>query len=200
MINNISETMPTNPGSGDTAPWKTLIVSGIIFAIMLLIAAIIAWGYKPALKSSIRKNEARITELDNVAPKAETEARFIRFYSQLSNIGVLLSTHTSLIPVFSALESNTMEYVGISSMAIDVDSRKMDIDAFADSFETLAGQVALYQSIPNADKITLQSSVLSDKIVSFKLKGEFSSLFFKFVPIIEQQIDQSEEQEAETNQ
>jgi len=200
MPDNIPKMIPANAIDEGTVPWKTLIVSGIIFGIMLIITAVIALGYKPILATSIKRNETRIAELDSVAPKAETEAKFIRFYSQLSNISILLSSHTSLIPVFDAFEANTMDRVGLVSMSINVEDRRIDVSALADSFETLAGQIALYENISGADKITLYSSALTDKLINFKLKGEFSPVFFKFTPVIKQQIEQSTEQAISSEQ
>jgi hypothetical protein len=192
MANNIPTQTEASPGS---VPWKALVFSGVIFGISLMIYAGIAFGYKPFLTSSIDNIDAQISELDRVAPKKESEEEFIQFYSQVTNIRDLLSSHVSAMPFFDAIEKNTFSQVTFSDFLISVSAKMASVSGFAGSYNNLANQLAAYENTESVSSISLNTARLADEMVRFEATINLDDSMFDFQKRI--LIMESEESEEE---
>ncbi|MFA4999126.1 MAG: hypothetical protein WC519_00025 [Parcubacteria group bacterium] len=190
MADNLPTSMTVNAPSRSLVPWKALTFSAVIFGLSLIIYAGLAFGYKPFVSASIKSAEARIAELDKVAPQGEAEAEFIQFYSQLTNIKSLLSSHIGITSFLNTLSANTMPNVGFSGATINVTGRMVNMTGFADTFETLAGQLAAYENVQNLRKVTLSNARVADNVIRFELRLDAFPDLFKFVPPVQPQIEQ----------
>lgn len=182
--------LPAGASRSGVIPWKALIFSGAILGATFIVYLGLAFGYKPFIEASIANGEARIAELDQTAPKSETEAKFVQFYSQLTNISSLLASHTAVSQLFNTLETSTMADFGFAGMSIDVPGRIMSASGFAGSYQTLAGQISLYEGISGIGKVALSSARLADEFVRFELRADFTPEFFRFNPPVSQPVEQ----------
>ena len=169
-MNNFSTPTTKIKSRVDNVPWDTFIYSLVIFGAALMIYAGLRFIYKPFIAGAIKEIEARITSLDRSAPQPDMQEGFIQFYSQLTNIRNLLSNHIAITPLFNILEANTMENIGFSSMIINVAERTVNISGFAGSYESLAGQLAVYENIQGIDRVLLSSAKRAGELVQFDLR------------------------------
>ena len=184
MINDFPTLTTNNASRSGTTPWKALIFSMVILGLALMIYIGLRFGYKSFILSSIENAENRIIELERIIPKEEVEEEFIQFYSQLTNIRNLLESHTVITPFFIALEANTMENVGFSDMTINIGDRIARISGFAESYEILARQIAIYENMPGVERAVLTSARRVDNIVNFELRIALMPNLFKLTPAI----------------
>jgi len=182
MTNDFPTLVTSNASRSGAAPWKALIFSAVILGLALMIYAGLRFGYKPFILSSTENAENRIAELERITPKEEAEKEFIQFYSQLTNIRSLLGSHIAATPFFAVLETNTMENIGFSDMTIDIVDRTASMSGFAESYEILARQIAIYENMPSIERVVLTSARRVDNIVNFELRMALTSDLFKLSP------------------
>jgi len=179
MINDFPTLTTNNASHSGTTPWRALIFSMVILGLLLMIYIGLRFGYKSFILSSIESAENRIVELERITPKEEAEEEFIQFYSQLTNIRNLLGSHAVVTPFFVALETNTMENVGFLDMTINIGDRIARISGFAESYEILARQIAIYENMLGVERVVLTSAKRIDDIVSFELRMALMPDLFK---------------------
>jgi len=179
MINDFPTLATSNVSRPGTAPWKALIFSMVILGLALMIYVGLEFGYKSFISSAVADAENRIVELERVTPKEEAEEEFIQFYSQLTNIRSLLDSHIATTPFFTMFEANTMENIGFSDMTINIADRIASMSGFAESYEILARQIAIYENMPGVERVVLTSARRTDDIVSFELRMALTSNLFK---------------------
>lgn len=147
-------------------PWRMFIFTLVIFLISLLGYLGLAFGYKPYLQSSIAKVESELNSL-SLQINSKDQKSFIEFYSQVANLKSLLNTHVVTSKLFPLLESSTHQKVVYSSVNLIVQEKTLRIEGFADSYETLSAQLALYKQAPWVEKVILDNSSLADKTIKF---------------------------------
>ncbi len=147
-------------------PWRMFVFTSVMFLAAVLAYLGLALGYKPYLQNSVSDIESELSSLSlQVSPEAQKN--FIRFYSQVSNLRSLLAKHVTTSKLFPLLEQSTHQKVVYSSTTLIPAERTLRIEGFAESYEVLAAQLALFEQAPWVEKVILDSSSLSGKTIKF---------------------------------
>lgn len=166
--------------TSENVPWKALVFSVVIFGMSLMIYAGLAFGYKTFLIQSTKEVENKISELDRIAPKKESEQNFIQFYSQVTNIQRLLSSHFSVAPFMDFLEANTLPDIAYGTGKISAMEKSAVFGGYAKSYRALANQLAVYENNPGIARIGLSNARFSDNVIRFEMKIDLAPDFFNF--------------------
>ena len=148
-------------------PWRFFSVSLIIFSATLLLYLGLVFGYKPFLNSSIQKKDAEISKISQTVTKEDQE-QFIKFYSQLANLKLLLDNHSVSSKVFPALEQMTNKKVFYKSANLKVPERELELDGVAESYGVLSEQLEAFNKSDGVERFILGQSQAGESGVQFK--------------------------------
>ena len=98
---------------------------------------------------------------------AEEEKDFVNFYSQVINAQSLLGKHSIGSKVLPLLERTTNQRMFFKSMSLTIPERKIVLEGVADSYETIASQLANYEATPEIERVVItamQSSSTDGKV------------------------------------
>lgn len=143
------------------APWRLLIISGVLFILCMVIYIGMDFGYTPYLTNEIQKVDADTLTLSKNVKDGE-QKDMVRLYSQLYNISNLYETHTYPSRVFTFLEKRILPTVRIMSMDVDIQKSVIKFDAVTSDFDTVVLQVATIQGDENIKQAVLISSKKQD--------------------------------------
>ena len=159
-------------------PWRFFSVSLIIFSATLLLYLGLAFGYKPFLNSSIKEKDDEMGKLSQTVNKQDQE-QFIKFYSQLANLKILLDSHSVSSKVFSALEQMTNQKVFYKSANLKVPERELELDSVAESYGVLSEQLEAFNKSGGVERLTLGQSQAGEGGVQFKATLKLKADLFK---------------------
>ncbi|MEW6408362.1 MAG: hypothetical protein AB1465_06780, partial [Patescibacteria group bacterium] len=91
-------------------PWRLLLFTVLVFAVLTTIYLGIVLGYKPYLNSRIKSLDKEINNLTQAIDDTQQKS-LANFYSQLVNIQNLLARHPNASKLFDFLEKNTHNQV-----------------------------------------------------------------------------------------
>lgn len=147
-------------------PWRMFVFTLVIFLAAVFGYLGLTFGYKPYLQSSIANVESELNSLV-LQVSSDSQKSFVEFYSQIANLKSLLGKHVLTSKIFPLLEAYTHQKSVYSSVTLVVEERTLRIEGFAESYQVLAAQLALYEQAPWVEKVVLDNSSLSDKTVKF---------------------------------
>ncbi len=157
---NVSAGSSKSTGSAG-APWRLLIISGVLFLLCVIIYAGMDFGYTPYLNSEIQKVDASTADLSKDVKNGQ-QKDMVRLYSQLYNINNLYSAHIYPSRIFTFLEKRIVPTVRITTLDVDVPKLVLKFDAIAPDFDTVVLQVATIQSDEHVAQAVLASSKKQD--------------------------------------
>ncbi len=162
-------------------PWRILVASIIIFAMMVLIYFGMTFGYGPYLNSQIKNVNAQFSKLTQSLDDQQ-QLDLINFYSQLYNIKTLSSIHLYPSRFFDFLEKNTYPNVRISSAQVGVSNREIKMEGVAADYDVLTNQISAFKSADGVSDVMLESSksrsLTDGGGVSFSVRVNFTGGFF----------------------
>ena len=143
------------------------------FAVTLLVLSVVAFlgitfGYRPYLESQVAKLDTEIADFSRRVPEEE-QANIATFYSQLSNLKVVLGKHTATPAFFRWLENATLQQVSLSKVSMNVASRQVQVSGVARAGSDVAAQVAHFQKQPGVARVDFKNSQAAGAGVSFDL-------------------------------
>lgn len=143
------------------------------FAVTLLVLSVVAFlgitfGYRPYLESQVVELDTQIADFSRRVPEEE-QANIATFYSQLSNLKVVLGKHTATPAFFRWLENATLQQVSLTKVAMNVSSRQIQITGLAKSSTDVAAQVANFQNQPGVARVDFKNSQAGAGGVQFDL-------------------------------
>jgi hypothetical protein len=151
-IEQLGREPPRTPGwSG-----QLLIFSSTVLFISVLIYVGLVFGYQTYLKSQVKKIQDQIQVFSQQIP-ADEQAKIASFYSQLTNLKLLLANHVVSSRAFGWLEKNTQANVYWSSFNLNVDAGSLAINGVAKSIDDLEQQLAIFQSLSEIKKMNIGS-------------------------------------------
>ena len=147
-------------------PWHLLITVLVVFGFVGILYLGLVFGYKPLLKSEIKSLDEQMEELKKTIT-AEEEKDFVNFYSQVINTQSLLGKHSIGSKVLPLLERTTNQRMFFKSISLTIPERKIVLEGVADSYETIASQLANYEATPEVERVgitAMQSSSTDGKV------------------------------------
>lgn len=157
---NVSTGAPkSNTSTG--APWRLLIISGVLFILCIVIYLGMSFGYTPYLTNEIQSVDASTLALSKDVKNGQ-QKDMVRLYSQLYNINSLYGSHVYPSRVFTFLEKRVLPTVRVTSMDIDIQKLVIKFEAVAPDFDTVVLQVATMQGDENIKQAVLASSKKQD--------------------------------------
>ena len=151
----------------------------------VLVAATVAvgfigltFGYKPLLHSRVASQEAALADLGKVIPIKQQD-EFVRFYSQLANLEMLLESHVSASPLFGLLESRTNAAVSYATMELRVPERKIALEGYAVNYKSFAEQLQAFTEAPEVESVIVNDSNALDGKVKFRITVTLREGIFK---------------------
>jgi hypothetical protein len=113
----VVEQLGKEPSQAQGWSFGVLFFSGGMLVLAIAVYLGITFGYDPYLQNEITNTQNKITALNNsISPTDQTN--LINFYSQVSNLKILLQKHTLSSQFFSWLEKNTEVNVYYQSLSM----------------------------------------------------------------------------------
>ncbi len=156
-----------------------LMFTGFIFFITIAVYVGLLFGYKPYLQSQINKEDNRIRDLKNEISPVD-EARVAAFYSQLTNLKMILRNHVVATPLFEWLEKNTGANTYYNKFSLDVSTRKLTIGGFARTAEDALLLLRNFENQPEVQQAHMASLAITPTASAwqFFMTVTFSPEFF----------------------
>ena len=148
-------------------PWRFFSVSLIIFSATLLLYLGLFFGYKPFLNSSIKEKDGEISDLSQTV-NAQDQEQFIKFYSQLVNLKILLGNHLISSKVFPILEQMTNQKIFYKSANLKIPEQELELDGVAESYGVLSEQLEAFNKSEAVERLILGQSQVGDGGVQFR--------------------------------
>ena len=142
--------------SGGGSPWRLLIASAVVFALVLVIYAGMALGYEPYINGQIANQDAQLKQVENEVSQGSQSADLILF-SQLYNIGQLNKKHIIASKLFSELEKNTLPSVRITNVQFSVISGALLLSGVAPSWQIMVQQGSAWEQDPAVANFMINS-------------------------------------------
>lgn len=142
-------------------PWRTLVISVVVFGLTLLIWAGMEFGYVPFLQSQIQKSDVELAALSQSVSESE-QKELIEFYSQLYNIQSLIGGHLHPSRFFDFLEKSTHPMVKFSGLRLNIIGGEAVLEGAAPDFDTVASQLSAFKNDAQVASVALESSKRRD--------------------------------------
>ncbi len=132
------------------------------FAITLLILSVVAFlgitfGYRPYMESRVTALDTQISDFSKKVP-VEEQANIATFYSQLSNLKVVLAKHTATSAFFRWVEGATLQSIQLTKVTMNTTSRQIQVSGVARTGSDVAAQVANFQKQPGVERVDFRNS------------------------------------------
>ncbi len=159
-------------------PWKIMISAVFLFSLSIFIYISLQFGYTAYLSGEEKKVNTLTDQLEKQV-SAEDRNSFVNFYSQIANLKTVLSQHLFSYNVFSFLEKNTLPSVTYTSASMDNEARTLTVEGVAGAFDSVAGQVAVFEDQPEVLLASLEKVTLTGAQASFSIQVTFLDSFFE---------------------
>lgn len=131
----------------------------LMFAATLFILNVVGYfgltlGYSKYLSSQIREVDRQIKTQSQQIPQEERGA-IVAFFSQLSNLRLILDKHVNASSFFNLLEATTHNNVYYTRLALNSDKKEAILTGQAVSVTDVTEQVKIFQNRTEIEKISL---------------------------------------------
>lgn len=155
-------------------PWRMFMLFALLFICSLIAYLGLLFGYKPYIESQILKTEGDLKSLSaQISP--EEQNNFVEFYSQISNLKVLLAKHVLSSKLLPLIEGATDQKVVYTATNFTIPDKTLKIQGYSSSYEILAAQLALYENSPWVERVILDDSSVTGATVKFTLRITFKN-------------------------
>ncbi len=163
--------------SATPGPYKELLVlSGALFLLMIVLYVGLAFGYQPYLKREVQDIDKKIQTYSQQIPP-EDQKITADFYSALTNLKQLLSTHTRVLPVMGFLERTVMPNVYYNKVSVNTMSNQANVAGIAKNLEDIANQAALLEKQPEVARINFSNAGALNGVWQFTMDIWFTPAF-----------------------
>ncbi len=158
---------------------KMLVLSLVVIFFVLAVYAG-SYAYRQSLFAQAQTIDDQLASLEKQRDK-EKEKRFIDFQKQLNVVGPLLAAHVNWSEALGKIQRLMEPKVQVNSLHAEVLKQVVSIEGFADSYSTVAKQVAALYNEPAITDIVLNkiSSISTGKI-KFDMVLKFNTERFLF--------------------
>jgi len=156
-------------------PWRLLLFSVFLFALILFIYLGMIWGYQPYLAKEKVSLNKQIDQIGGTISQADRD-NFVNFYSQLINLQGLLENHVSGSSIFDFLERNTNQQVYFNEATVTVTDHFLRLGGVARSYDNLVSQMVAFEQAPETARVVLEQSQVSNNGISFLMDVYFKPM------------------------
>ena len=132
---------------------KNLIIGSVVLAIAAVLAGA-AYFYQNSLENKIASLDADIAALEQQRNK-QAEQNILVFNKQLSMLSKLLNEHVYWTTAFSKIEGLTQVRVSFGNLTAILLENKVNFEAVADNYTTIARQIAAFISDESIKDVSL---------------------------------------------
>ncbi len=175
-ISNISEEFSTESLPVGW-PWKLLVAAIVIFGLTVFAYVGLKAGYETSLNAQSKAIDTQISQLGQQVSNEDRD-RFITFYSQIANLQKVLQSHPFSSNIFTFLERSSLPTLYFTEATGKVSDGTLNLKGIADTFDTVAAQVGIFQKQPEIATVLLSSVDLQPGSVSFSIDLKFIPTFF----------------------
>jgi hypothetical protein len=158
-------------------PWRILISGGLIFALTVLVALGLDYGYKPYLEEQVTAVDSQFSSLTKNLTEAD-QKNIVVMYSQIANLKEILEKRTSVNTVFKFLEEQTVPAVYYTDAVMNGEEIKLSVKGFAPSINDLSQQIAIFEKNKAIHSVVLDSVGLQAGGAVFALTLQFNAEAF----------------------
>lgn len=137
-----------NLSDGGGSPWRLLVASAVIFVLMLVIYAGMAFGYEPYINKQIAQQDAQLKQVENEVSQG-SQSQDLSLFSQLYNINQLNKKHVIASNLFAELEKRTLPSVRITNVQFSIVSGALMLSGTAPSWQTVVQQSSAWEQDPS---------------------------------------------------
>lgn len=138
-------------------PWRLMTLSLIILLAVVAVYVGMRFGFEEVyLKRALSQEEAEFSAtFKSVSPEEQKDV--FNFYSQLSNIDILLKKQGKATPYFSLIEQHTLKTITYATMDIRSTDRSvvMLLAGKTSSYSSIVQQLELYKQVPSVTEVKL---------------------------------------------
>lgn len=178
-LNNVNGRVPGREVLPSGAPKRFLTFSAFILLLTILLYVGLSFGYKAFLNNEIEDLNNSLEELRFEVPPEEQDD-LVSFFSQVGNIDEILNDHIITSNLFPILERNTHRQVAYRSMDVSTVENKVTLDGVAANYDALVSQLAIYESVPEIQRVVLNSSQRDAATVNFSVVLTLDKSLFAF--------------------
>lgn len=133
----------------------------LMFTGTLLILNVVAYfgltfGYLRYLNGQIQSVDRQIKSQSHQIPQEE-RGNIVTFFSQLSNLRLILDKHVNVSSFFSFLEAAAHRNIYYTHLTINSDKREASLSGVAKSVRDITEQVKIFSRRPEIEKVSLGS-------------------------------------------
>jgi len=140
------------------------------------------FGYEPYLDKKIKTLDAEIDKLNQSFTQSQVD-NFIKFYSQLSNLKILLNNHIFGSNILKFLEENSLKNLTYTGLDLDVSRKETKLSGTISSYELLAQQLEIFRQSPLVKEVFLKNSRKNDRgEIDFEVTLVLAKDLFKETP------------------
>ena len=132
---------------------RNLIIGGIIFVIAAALVGVV-YLYQNSLEDKLASLDADIAMLEQQRNK-QAEQNILIFNKQLSMLSKLLNEHAYWTTAFSKIEGLTQVRVSFGNLTAILLENKINFEAVADNYTTIARQIAAFVSDESIKDVSL---------------------------------------------
>ena len=173
VIQQLSREPRSTPGWAG----QILMFSGTIFFISLVIYLGLAFGYTAYLSSSLSKLQDQVQTFSEQVP-VEDQKKIINFYSQISNLKTVLSSHVFSSQLFTWLEKNAQVNVSYDRLNLNIQNNQLLLGGHSKTMDDIDQQLVIFQSQPEVGKIAVGNISFSDGVWRFDTTLSFVPGYF----------------------
>ncbi len=167
-----------------TPGWSggVLFYSGVLLAVVVVIYAGLSFVYAPILNARIAGAESKISALSNTI-SASDEQQLATYYSQISNLRLLIQNHIVLSPFFAWLEGHTEANVSYANLNFSA-GNQVALTATALTEADVNQQVAIFQAAPEVKMVNVSnlSFVATNNMWQFSVSLVMQPSMFTWQP------------------
>lgn len=172
VIDQLSRESVATPGwSG-----RLLMFTFTLFILSLVGYFGIAFGYSKYLNQKIQEADLKVKSQNQQIPE-EYRDEILVFFSQLSNLRLILDKHINASSLFNLLEATTHSKVYYTRLMLNSDKNEAVLTGMATSVADITEQVKIFQGRPEIERVSLGNINKTDKGWQFDVTMVFTSQF-----------------------
>lgn len=173
----VIEQLGREPQSTPGWAGHVLMFSGTIFFLSLVIYFGLAFGYSNYLNTTLKTLQDQTQAFAQQVSVAD-QKNIVDFYSQVSNLKIILAAHVFSSQLFAWLEKNSQINVTYSSFNLNASNSQLILGGDAKTMDDLNQQLAIFGSQPEVGKVILGSMNFSNGAWHFEVTLRFVPGYF----------------------
>lgn len=160
-------------------PWHLFLFTAFLFVLSIFVYFGLSFGYQAFLDDRMEEIDS---DLDGLAQSVslENQERFITFASRLGNLKTVLDRHILPSSIFDFLERNTITSgLYFNDAIFNLNTRKLVLKGIAANFDSVARQIAIFDSLPEVQRTMLSDIRLVVGETAFEIELDLRREFIR---------------------